>query len=220
LTYIYRAAQLLVYEDPEVVTKQVLEHLEGAQSAMHFLWGTSEWRRVADAQLGDLDETTKSGLQKVLGDDRFDQISNQPLKELPAEERIKVVDELGRQALTEIYRQLLLGVISELWVEYLTNMEALRVSIGLEAYAQRDPLVQYKNRAFEMFRELLDNTRTGVVTRMFIYRPRDLSSVQTSISAPQVPPQLATPIPESSQDSPDGGENKIKKGKRRRRKRR
>jgi preprotein translocase subunit SecA len=221
LTYIYRSAQLLVYEDPEEVTNQVLEHLEGAQSAMHFLWGTSEWSRVAEAHPNDMDETTKKGLQKVLGDDRFNEISTQPLQKLEAGERIKVVDELGRQALTEIYRQLLLGVISELWVEYLTSMEALRVSIGLEAYAQRDPLVQYKNRAFEMFRELLDNTRTGVVTRMFIYRPRDLSSVQTSVSTPQAPPpQIATPVPETNQANPESGGKKKGKGKRRRRRRR
>ena len=219
LTYIYRSAELLVYADPEEVTKQVLEHLEGAQSAMHFLWGTSEWSRVAEANPGDMDEITQNGLGKVLGEDRFNELKTRPLQNIEAGERIKVVDELGRQALTEIYRQLLLSVISELWVEYLTNMEALRVSIGLEAYAQRDPLVQYKNRAFEMFRELLDNTRTGVVTRMFIYRPRDISSVQTSVSAPQAPPpQLATPVPETDQASP-GSEGK-KKGKRKRRRRR
>jgi preprotein translocase subunit SecA len=218
LTYIYQAAKLLVYEDPEEVTQQVLEHLEGAQAAMRFLWGTSEWSRVAEAQPDDLDEKTQSGLQNVLGEDRFNEIGGQLLKELRAEERVKVMDELGRQALTEIYRQLLLGVISELWVEYLTSMEALRVSIGLEAYAQRDPLVQYKNRAFEMFRELLDDTRTGVVTRMFIYRPRDMSAVQTTVSAPQAPPQLATPAPTASGSSPDGGEKK--KGKRKRRRRR
>ena len=92
------------------------------------------------------------------------------------------MDELGRQALTEIYRQLILGVITELWVDYLTQMEALRISIGLEAYAQRDPLVQYKNRAFELFQNLLSDMRMGVVTRMFTYRPRDLSSVQASTS--------------------------------------
>jgi len=39
-------------------------------------------------------------------------------------------------------------------VEYLTQMEALRVSIGLEAYGQRDPLVQYKSKAFELFQTL------------------------------------------------------------------
>jgi len=71
-------------------------------------------------------------------------------------------------------------VISELWVDYLTQMEALRVSIGLEAYAQRDPLVQYKNRAFELFQTLLMNMRSGVVTRMFVYRPRDLNAVQAA----------------------------------------
>jgi preprotein translocase subunit SecA len=42
--------------------------------------------------------------------------------------------------------------------------------------------VQYKNRAFEMFRTLLDDMRTGVVNRMFTFQPRDLSTVQTSIS--------------------------------------
>ena len=221
LIYLYRSAKLLEYEDPEEVTQQVLEHLEGAQSAMHFLWGTSEWSRVADAHPSDMDKTTKKGLQKVLGEARFNEISELPLQDLEGEERVQVIDELGRQALTEIYRQLLLGVISELWVEYLTSVEALRVSIGLEAYAQRDPLVQYKNRAFEMFRELLDNTRTGVVTRMFIYRPRDLSSVQTTVSTPQAaPPQISTPVSEPSPSSPANGEKKKGKGKRRRRRRR
>jgi preprotein translocase subunit SecA len=95
--------------------------------------------------------------------------------------------------LTEIYRQLLLQVITELWVEYLTQMEALRVSIGLEAYAQRDPLVQYKNRAFELFQNLLRDMRIGVVSRMFTYRPRDLSSVQTTVKkseAPEIEPEV------------------------------
>jgi preprotein translocase subunit SecA len=139
---------------------------------------------LAAARPSDLDETTQSGLRNLLGEEHFTEIQDQPLLNLPMDSRLRVVDELGRQSLTEIYRQLLLGVISELWVEYLTNMEALRVSIGLEAYAQRDPLVEYKNRAFSMFQELLENMRSGVVTRMFTYRPRDLSTVQTAVSAP------------------------------------
>ncbi len=59
-------------------------------------------------------------------------------------------------------------------MDYLTRVEALRVSIGLEAYAQRDPLVQYKGRASEMFSQLLGDIRMGVIARMFNIRPREM----------------------------------------------
>jgi preprotein translocase subunit SecA len=44
--------------------------------------------------------------------------------------------------------------------------------VGLEAYAQRDPLVQYKSKASEMFQTLLADIRAAVVSRIFLYRPR------------------------------------------------
>jgi preprotein translocase subunit SecA len=209
LTYFYAAAHLLERKDPQTLTEEVLNHLEDAQTTMRFAWGMGEWNRLAAAHPTDMDETTQSGLRNLLGEARFGEIEAQPLLNLSTDERLRVVDELGRQALTEIYRQLLLGVISELWVEYLTNMEALRVSIGLEAYAQRDPLVQYKNRAFSMFQELLENMRSGVVNRMFTYRPRDMSSIQTTVSTPALqaapvdtPPSEAAPANLPTQASP------------------
>ena len=86
-----------------------------------------------------------------------------------------------KEDLANIYRDLFLRVISELWVEYLTEMEALRVAIGLEAYAQRDPLVQYKNRGFEMFQRLMDEMRKGVVNRMFTFQPRNLERILADV---------------------------------------
>jgi preprotein translocase subunit SecA len=226
LTYSYAAAHLLENRDPEEVTGEILAHLEGAQAAMRYAWGRNEWGRLAPTRPGDLDETTQRGLERLFGDARFGEIRGLPLQELPGEERVAVVAELGRQSLTEIYRQLLLGVISELWVEYLTDMEALRVSIGLEAYAQRDPLVQYKNKAFAMFRELLDNMRTGVVARMFIYRPRDLSIIQTTVSSirSETPEVVAVPAQSSAvrepakatQQDPPKSSGKSKRRRRRR----
>jgi preprotein translocase subunit SecA len=178
LNYVYAAARILEDRDPEEITSEVSRHLEGAQMAMRFAWGQAEWQRLANTIPSDLDEGISQGLREALEDNQYVAIQNQPLGNLQGELRAKVINELGRQALTEVYRQLLLSVISELWVEYLTSMEALRVSIGLEAYAQRDPLVQYKNKAFGMFQELLDNMRLAVVNRMFTFRPRqlDLSS--------------------------------------------
>jgi preprotein translocase subunit SecA len=182
LTYVYEAARYIENREPEFVTEEVLEHLENAQEAMRRAWGMVELTRLSATPLVELGDTTRSGLQNAIGEERASQMKERTLGDLPGEIMPIVVDELGRQALTEIYRQLILGVITELWVDYLTQMEALRISIGLEAYAQRDPLVQYKNRAFELFQNLLSDMRMGVVTRMFTYRPRDLSSVQASTS--------------------------------------
>jgi preprotein translocase subunit SecA len=95
-----------------------------------------------------------------------------------------------------------LGVITELWVDYLTQMEALRVSIGLEAYGQRDPLVQYKSKAFELFQNLLKDMRSGVISRMFIYRPRDMSAVQSEMHRPAPEEELEV----EAAANPQGGE--------------
>jgi preprotein translocase subunit SecA len=186
-TYVYYAARFLEGREPEEITEDVLKHLESAQAAMRLAWGVNEWNRIAGSPLQELDATTQNGLQEALGEEVFQSIYQQPLGSLPPEHVQAAIHELGRQSLTEIYRQLLLGVITELWVDYLTQMESLRVSIGLEAYAQRDPLVQYKNRAFGLFQDLLKDMRTGVVTRMFTYRPRDLSAVQTTVSRAETP---------------------------------
>jgi len=182
LTYTHFAARFLENRDPQEITTLVLEHLNRAQDVVHLAWGNSEWARLANSSPAELNATTQANLQRELGDERFQLALDQPLSNLNPAEREIVVRELGRQSLTEIYRQLLLSVITELWVDYLTQMEALRVSIGLEAYAQRDPLVQYKNRAFGLFQDLLNNMRLGVVTRMFTFRPRDLGAVQASAS--------------------------------------
>jgi len=98
--------------------------------------------------------------------------------------------ELGRQALTEVYRQLLLRVISGEWVEYLTQVEALRVSIGVESYGQ-DPLVQYKLRASDLFDALQDNIQLGVVSRMFTFRPQEIATAQVNVSRSEAAPSLS-----------------------------
>jgi preprotein translocase subunit SecA len=178
LTYFFFAAQLLQDRSGEEIAEEVLEHLVQAQTAMRRFWGAAEWARLSAATPAELDARTQNGLRGALGEERYAQVQDHPLQSLREEDALKVIDQLGRRIQTEVYRPLLLGVTTELWVDYLTQMEALRVSIGLEAYAQRDPLVQYKSRASELFQDLFGNMRIGVVTRMFTYRPRNLSSLQ------------------------------------------
>jgi preprotein translocase subunit SecA len=102
---------------------------------------------------------------------------------------------VGRQVLNQVHRQLLLRAITEQWVEYLTRVEALRVSIGLEAYAQRDPLVQYKAQASQMFQGLMSDIRSLVISRVFSYQPRriQLTLSDTGESVAPMPTQTKGP---------------------------
>lgn len=180
LNYVYLAARYLEDRSAQEVAQDVLAHLEAAQKAHRMVLGVEELQKIAQNRLEELDPATQEAIRKAIGEEAFTEALNTPLKQLARETQEKIVSELGRRALTVIYRQLLLGVISELWVDYLTQMEALRVSIGLEAYAQRDPLVQYKSRASALFQELIQNMRLGVISRMFTYRPQQINVVQTA----------------------------------------
>jgi len=205
LTYIYLAAHLLGSKDPGDVTEDVLKHLQSAQGTIQRAWGAGEFSRLAGARLRDLEPQLRETLCTLLGQETCTTLQTQPLQSLAKEQIIQVMDELGRRALTEVYRQLLLGVITELWVDYLTQMEALRVSIGLEAYGQRDPLVEYKSKASELFQNLLKDMRSGVITRMFTYRPRNLEAMQSEarrqVSAEELDGEVS-----NAQAGGDGGE--------------
>jgi preprotein translocase subunit SecA len=181
LTYVYYAARFLDELNPEVVADEVLDHLESAQNRLCQAWGEMEFNRLSNSTLADLEEQTRNEIMELLEIVEGSPHLTLTLASLDADQHEILVDALGRRILSNIYRQLLLGVITELWVDYLTQMEALRVSIGLEAYAQRDPLVQYKSRASELFQGLQSNIRLGVVSRMFTYQPRDINQVQTRL---------------------------------------
>ena len=64
-------------------------------------------------------------------------------------------------------RFILLHAIDTHWQDYLRAMDDLRQSVGLRAYGQQDPLVEYKREAYAMFSTLMDTIKSEVVTRIF-----------------------------------------------------
>ncbi|HEX2698083.1 MAG TPA: hypothetical protein VHM28_10275, partial [Anaerolineales bacterium] len=134
-SYVFLAAHLLENRSADDVTDAVLDHLEQAEAALQTAWGQGEFTRLSQSatKLSDFGPAAK-----VFGEQR----QNDAVTVLSESERETLVQAIGSYILNEVKRQLLLSAITELWVEYLTKVEALRVSIGLEAYAQRDPLVQ------------------------------------------------------------------------------
>jgi len=64
-------------------------------------------------------------------------------------------------------RRIMQDAVDHLWMEHLHSMDQLRSSIGLRAYAQKDPLVEYKHEAFKMFSRLMTAVTQQILTNMF-----------------------------------------------------
>lgn len=70
----------------------------------------------------------------------------------------------------EIERIVLLQVVDRLWMDHIDNMDQLRQGIGLRAFAQRDPLIEYTMEGFEMFEEMSKLIQEETVTNLFHVR--------------------------------------------------
>jgi preprotein translocase subunit SecA len=124
---------------------------------------------------------------------------------------------LGTRVLFNVQRQLMLDTTSRYWVEYLTEIEILRQGIGLQSYAQKDPLAQYRIRAYEMFQDLLRAIQGDVVAGMFTYRPRDLSQVHVGVERRKRPashPSSASPQGQRRRRRPKGQKHRQRRKRR------
>lgn len=75
--------------------------------------------------------------------------------------------QLGSEVMRQIEKYAYLGAIDHHWIEHIDTIDDLRQAIGLRAYGQRDPLVEFKGEAYEMFEGLLGRINEEVVKRLF-----------------------------------------------------
>jgi preprotein translocase subunit SecA len=215
LAYPFAAARLIAGAESDELTDQVLEHLEGALDEIQALLGDAELARLG-VPLAEMDPGLQNELRVSLEAADLAALEAAPdAHALPAERRAAVSRVIGRSVMSRGLRGLILAVGDRLWVDYLTQMEALRTSIGLEAYGQRDPLVQYKSRAFDMFQSLMGDIRAGVASRIFRAQvPTPATAVQGVSREAEPEPAPAPPAPAGAVAEP--GEA-ARRGKRRRR---
>ncbi len=104
-------------------------------------------------------------------------------KDLPAEptidglidlvlDRVKKAYELkalheDAEALQRLEQHMIIQAVDEHWQEYLRSMDGLREGIGLVAYGQRDPIVEYKREAYHLFMDLMDRIYEEIANAMF-----------------------------------------------------
>lgn len=84
--------------------------------------------------------------------------------------------EIGEQTMRELEKAIMLRVVDSKWMDHLDAMDALKEGINLRAYGQKNPLVEYKFEAYEMFEEMIESIKRTVVT--FLYH------IQVTYSAP------------------------------------
>jgi preprotein translocase subunit SecA len=109
-------------------------------------------------------------------------------------------DELGPEVFPQVQKFVMLQVIDEKWRDHLYEIDQLRGGIGLRAYGQRDPLIEYKSESYNLFLSLMNDIKETVVRNVF--RVRLAEPQQPARRAPQATAEHAevsafgTPVPE------------------------
>jgi len=123
---------------------------------------------VADVQ-------TKLVTPIQLSEERANELGPEALKDRIMEAVRDVYDRkesrYGSEFMANLERYAVLGIIDDKWRQHLRDMDDLKQGISLRAYAQRDPLVEYKREAFNLFTQMLDEINTDVASFVLRYNP-------------------------------------------------
>jgi preprotein translocase subunit SecA len=230
INFVYYVGKLLQDLSREELRAKIWDHFQQTLAGLREIFGEIDWARLRsfNVPLGQLKPETQEGMSELIGADQFEANKNLP----PAEIDAVIVDQLkpflGWRIQNEVFRSVILRSITSQWVDYLTQIEGLRVSISMESYAQRNPLVVYKTRAAEMFSQLLNDIRRSVVERIFITQPQismltaaermsltELRQLEDSIRSEEpVPEQEVTELNEQEEESSsEPAEQQQRKGK-------
>lgn len=108
-------------------------------------------------------EEIKNNLKRIKGRDKA------------REFLVKIVDDIhkarekqvGKDVMRQIEKFAYLGSIDRLWIDHIDMVDGLREGVRLRAYGQRDPLVEFKNEAFDLFEGLIDRINDELARRIF-----------------------------------------------------
>ncbi|HRJ72492.1 MAG TPA: preprotein translocase subunit SecA [Terrimicrobiaceae bacterium] len=143
----------------EVVPKKVAEHLEVSDGAEPDYSGLLNWVNTT-FPLGLSAAKAAVETRDVNGNSAF-------LVQIIKEAYDKKAAMEHAEALRGLERYIILNAVDRLWQEHLYAMDGLREAVYLRAFAQKDPLVEYKNEAFSMFSELMDSIKAEVLNNLF-----------------------------------------------------
>ena len=161
----------------EVTVEKVFQFSSADQDVQDWnLRGLSDWVNLnfpIGLQEEDLRKSANEGSQDPVAGSLFDGMSAaQFAVSTLISDQVRQAYELkisveDADALKSMERFTILSAIDKLWQEHLYSMDGLRSSISLRAYAQRDPLIEYKSEAFKVFDELMVNIKSQICHNIF-----------------------------------------------------
>ena len=166
---------------------KIWDHYIESEEGLKEIFGKIDWTRVrsANVTLDSLTEDRQAKLREALGDSEYEAVRSELPAAIPENDAETIRSVFGQRIQNEVNRNVFLQSISKQWVDYLTQIEGLRVAISMESYAQKNPLVAYKTKAAGMFADLLNDIRQSVVEHMFVSLPR--VSMMTAVPKTETP---------------------------------
>ena len=117
-------------------------------------------------------------------------------------------DAFGSENMRSIEKQILLQTMDAKWREHILTLEHLRSVVGFRAYAQRDPVNEYKTEAFQLFGSLIDGLRGEVSEKLAHIRPmteeEQQAMLQQMVAQRQAQAAAATPVSNDADPAPTG----------------
>lgn len=238
-------AQKKVEENNFAIRKRLLEFDNVMNQQREVIYARRrqalEGERLKGEVFDYLDEAVQSIVDKYYDDGDIDSIHNEILQTLLVDMKFepKVFEDLGKDGVKEklleaakdfyhrkeemlgsdlmarLERYAVLSVIDDKWKEHLREMDDLKEGIGLRAYGQKDPLLEYKGESYRLFLSLLEQIRNEVVAFCFKFWPQAPTEVQSRRTAQS---QRIQTIKDSADNlglrafagGDDGGERKVK----------
>jgi glycosidase len=111
----------------------------------------------------------------IIRDDELDNITKEEMKErllAIAEKRYTEQEQIFGEGMREIERIILLRVVDTLWMDHLDEMEHVKREIGLRAYGQHDPVVEYRNVGSDLYEGMLESIKRDTVRYILTVQPK------------------------------------------------
>ena len=140
-------------------------------------------------------------------EEEYKSFNKSKLKHMLKEEAVKLYEEKEAmfpeaEQMRELERVVLLKVIDRKWMDHIDDMEQLRQGIGLQAYGQRDPLVEYKMAGYEMFDAMTANIQEDTIKLLYHVR------VEQKVEREQVAKVTGTNKDDTVANAPKKRENR------------